>query len=254
MFRPRIIPVLLVKGNGLVKTVKYSKPIYLGDPMNAVYIFNSFKVDEIVILDITASMENRTISTQFVKQIGDEAYMPFGVGGGISSVQEAIDLINAGAEKVILNTLFIKKPDEVYQIAKKLGNQSVVVSIDVKRNIFGKYYICYNSGSKKVKLDPIMAAKRAEDNGAGEILLNYIPFDGVMQGYNLDLIKIVSQNVNIPVIASCGAGSLNHMYQAYKAGASALAAGSFFVFYGAKRGILINYPSKIEINKLFNGL
>lgn len=252
MFRPRIIPVLLVKELGLVKTFKYSRPIYIGDPINTVRIFNSLKADEIVILDISATRENRCISTQFVKQIGDEAYMPFGVGGGISNVKQAIDLINAGAEKVILNSLFFTNPNEIYQIAKILGNQSVVVSIDVKKNIFGKYYVSYRGGSVNVSLDPVSAAIRAQELGAGEILLNYIPYDGMMKGYNLDLIQQVSHKINVPVIAGCGAGSLQHMFLAYKAGASALAAGSFFVFFGAKRGILINYPSKTEITNLFH--
>ncbi|MDA3904517.1 MAG: AglZ/HisF2 family acetamidino modification protein [Bacteroidales bacterium] len=252
MFRPRIIPVLLLKGKGLVKTTKYSNAKYIGDPINAVRIFNDLEADELVFLDITAVHENRTISVDLVKQLGDEAFMPFGVGGGIKNVRQAIDLINAGAEKVVLNTLFIEDPDMISHISRTLGNQSVVVSIDVKKNFFGKYRVYYKSGTKQTDMDPVTAAVNAEKLGAGEIILNYIPNDSLMAGYNLELIKMVSSKVNIPVVASCGAGLLKHFSEAYDAGAHAMAAGSMFVYHGARRGILINYPAKEEIINTFS--
>ena len=251
MFRPRIIPVLLLKGKGLVKTTRYTDPKYIGDPINAVRIFNDLEADELVFLDISAVHENRTISVDLVKQIGDEAFMPFGVGGGISSVQQAVDLINSGAEKVILNTLFVQNPSMISQISKTLGNQSVVVSIDVNKTFLGKLRVFYKSGKKSTDLDPVEAALKAEDLGAGEIILNYIPFDSMMEGYNLDLIEKVSSKVTIPVVASCGAGSLMHLKQAYDAGAHAMAAGSMFVYHGVRRGILINYPDKNELVNTF---
>jgi cyclase len=252
MFRPRIIPVLLLKGKGLVKTTNYSNANYIGDPINAVRIFNDLEADELMFLDISAVHDNRTISVELVKQIGDEAYMPFAVGGGIKTVRQAIDLINAGAEKVVLNTLFAEDPCMISQISQTLGNQSVVVSIDVKKNFFGKYRVYCRSGKKQTDMDPITAAMKAEKLGAGEIVLNYIPYDSLMDGYNLELIKLVSSKVNIPVVASCGAGMLNHFREAFKAGAHAMAAGSMFVYHGARRGILINYPVKEEIIDTFS--
>ena len=241
----------MLKGKGLVKTTRYTDPKYIGDPINAVRIFNDLEADELVFLDISAVHENRTISVDLVKQIGDEAFMPFGVGGGISSVQQAVDLINSGAEKVILNTLFVQNPSMISQISKTLGNQSVVVSIDVNKTFLGKLRVFYKSGKKSTDLDPVEAALKAEDLGAGEIILNYIPFDSMMEGYNLDLIEKVSSKVTIPVVASCGAGSLMHLKQAYDAGAHAMAAGSMFVYHGVRRGILINYPDKNELVNTF---
>lgn len=251
MFLPRIIPVLLLQGKGLVKTVKYSNPRYIGDPINAVRIFNDLEAHELLFLDITASKEGRTISPDLVKQIGDEAYMPFGVGGGIRNVQQAIDLINAGAEKIVVNTLFSENPNEIKQIAETIGSQSVVVSIDVGKDFWGKLKCFYRAGTKSLSLTPMEAAKRAEGLGAGEIIINYIPFDGKMIGYNLDLIHEISSVVSIPVVASCGAGTLRHFKEAYDAGAHALAAGSMFVYYGERRGILINYPTKQALKQLF---
>lgn len=247
MFRPRIIPILLLKGKGLVKTTKYAESRYIGDPINAVRIFNDLEADELMFLDISATLEERVISVDIVKQIGDEAFMPFGVGGGIKNVQQAVDLIHSGAEKVVINTLFTQNPDMITQISKTIGNQSVVISIDVNKTILGKLRVFYNSGKKSTSMDPVKAAEVAEDLGAGEIILNYIPFDSKMDGYNLDLIHKVSSKVNIPVIASCGAGNLLHMKQAHDAGAHALAAGSMFVFHGPRRAVLVNYPTKKEL-------
>lgn len=251
MFRPRIIPVLLLKGKGLVKTTRYTDPKYIGDPINAVRIFNDLEADELVFLDISAVHENRTISVDLVKQIGDEAFMPFGVGGGIITVQQAVDLINSGAEKVILNTLFVQNPDMISQITKTLGNQSVVVSIDVNKTFLGKLRVFYKSGKNSTDLDPVEAALKAEDLGAGEIILNYIPFDSMMAGYNLELIEKVSSKVSIPVVASCGAGNLMHLKQAYDSGAHAMAAGSMFVYHGPRRAVLVNYPTKNDLLNTF---
>ena len=252
MFRPRIIPILLLNRNGLVKTTKYKDPRYIGDPINAVKIFNDLHADELIILDIDATPQKRTISAELVKEIGDEAFMPFGVGGGISTVSQAIELIACGAEKVVLNTLLHTNPNTIKEISKNLGNQSVVVSIDVNKNFFGKEFFYYNSGKKSSKLSAFDAAKLAEDLGAGEIILNYIPFDSLMTGYNLDLIEKISSKVSIPVIASCGAGNYEDFSKAFAKGAHALAAGSLFVYHGARRGILINYPEKKEILNFFN--
>lgn len=251
MFRPRVIPVLLLKNKGLVKTIKFKKPSYIGDPINAVRIFNDLEVDELVFLDIVATHEKRTVSVDLVKEIGDEAYMPFAIGGGINSVEQAVALINSGAEKVVMNTIFWEKPEVVSQIAQTLGNQSVVVSLDINKTWRDKYRLFVKSGTISTTLDPVSAAKKAEDLGAGEIILNYIPYDSVMDGYKLDIIKQVSASVNIPVIAGCGAGSLKHFKQAVDSGAHAVTAGSMFVYHGPRRAVLINYPTKEELVSTF---
>ncbi len=251
MFRPRIIPVLLLKGNGLVKTKQFSNPKYIGDPINAVKIFNDLEVDELVFLDINASKENRSISIDLVKQIGDEAFMPFGVGGGIKTVEHASALINAGAEKVVINTEFITNHKIVESIAKKLGSQSVVVSIDVKKNWLGKYNCYSKSGKDKSKYSPEELVMIAQESGAGEIIINSIENDGMMTGYDLEMINKISSKVNIPVVACGGAGKLSDLSLAIEKGAHAVAAGSIFVYHGVRNAVLINYPSKEELKNIF---
>ncbi|MBK9284917.1 MAG: imidazole glycerol phosphate synthase subunit HisF [Sphingobacteriaceae bacterium] len=241
MFRPRVIPVLLLKGQGLVKTVQFKKPNYIGDPINAVKIFNDKECDELIFLDITASKENRSIDLKTVKDIADEAYMPFAVGGGIKDVKTAKALINAGAEKVIINSAFATNPDLISEIANELGNQSVVVSIDVNKNWLGKTFAYTHSGTKKVNTDILALAQLAAEKGAGEIMINSIANDGLMTGYDLELIKHISEHVSIPVIACGGAGKLDDLKAAHQAGAHALAAGSMFVYQGPHKAVLINY-------------
>lgn len=253
MFLPRIIPVLLLKGKGLVKTLKFKDPKYIGDPINAVKIFNDLKADELVFLDITASKEGRTVSGELVKDIGDEAFMPFGVGGGISNIDQIEQLLKAGAEKVVINTNAFLKPELITESAKIFGSQSIVVSLDAKKSLFGKYSCWIKDGNENTKIDPIMFAKKAEDMGAGEIIINSIDLDGMMTGYDIELIKSVSDSVSVPVVACGGAGNLEHISQAYFDGnAHALSAGSMFVFHGPRRAVLINYPSKSELKQLFN--
>lgn len=253
MFLPRIIPVLLLKGKGLVKTVKFKDPKYIGDPINAVKIFNDLKSDELVFLDIVASKEGRTVSVDLVKDIGDEAFMPFGVGGGISSISQIEQLLKAGAEKVIINTNFILKPELIEEAAKVFGSQSIVVSIDVKKTFFGKYECWIKDGSENSKLNPVDLAKKAETSGAGELIINSIDLDGMMTGYDIELIKSISDFVSVPVVACGGAGNTEHLFKGYSDGnAHALAAGSMFVFHGPRRAVLINYPSKNELIQLFN--
>lgn len=251
MFRPRVIPVLLLRNNGLVKTVKFDKYRYIGDPINAVRIFNDLEADELVFLDILASKEKRTISAELVKAIGDEAFMPFAIGGGIRSAEDAIRIISAGAEKVVLNSAALAKPGLISEIAAATGNQSVVVSIDYKKNVFGNYHVYSNSGSLKTAYSPVEFARIAEEKGAGEILLHGINQDGTMQGYDLELIAEVSRSVNIPVVACGGAGNYMDFEKAYRAGCHALAAGSLFVYYGPRNAVLVNYPSKEELINTF---
>jgi imidazole glycerol-phosphate synthase subunit HisF len=253
MFRPRIIPVLLLKNKGLVKTVRFKNPRYIGDPINAVKIFNDLKTDELVFLDITASMENRCISVQLVKDIGDEAYMPFAVGGGISRVDQIGELISAGAEKVVLNTAAGLNPLLVKEAAAVFGNQSIIVSIDLKKDIFHRQFIYLMGGTKKNECNLDDYVRRIEDAGAGELLINSIDRDGTMLGYDLDMIKGITTLTSLPVIACGGAGSLNDLHHAViSGGASAAAAGSLFVYHGARNAVLINYPEKEVLTNLFH--
>jgi len=255
MFIPRIIPVLLLKGKGLVKTIKFNKKTatYIGDPINAVRIFNDMEADELVFLDILASLENRSVSVETVKDIGDEAFMPFAVGGGIKTVDQIKELINAGAEKVVLNTSAIETPELITLASGLFGNQSIIVSIDVKKNRWGKYKIYSHCGSKETKLDPVEYARQVALLGAGEIMINSIDRDGTMEGYDLEIIQKLADAVSIPLIACGGASKLIDFNGAVKTGnASAVAAGSIFVFHGPRRAVLINYPTKEEMKEIFN--
>lgn len=252
MFRPRIIPILLLKGPGLVKTVRFSNPTYIGDPINAVRLFNDYRADELVFLDINASAEGRTISNELTKKIGDEAYMPFSVGGGITTAEQIRDLLSRGAEKVVLNTSVSSDLSLIEQAAKSFGSQSIIVSVDVRRRKSGRQDIMVKGGRERVPFLLKQYVKDIEAAGAGEILINSIDRDGTMEGYDIYLIKEVSDAVRVPVIACGGAGSLSDMKTAYtEGGASACAAGSLFVFHGPRKGILINYPEKREIVSTF---
>lgn len=252
MFLPRIIPVLLLKGKGLVKTVKFKEPKYLGDPINAVKIFNDLKADELIFLDITASKENRCISTELVKDIGDEAFMPFGVGGGISNINQIEEILKSGAEKVILNTQAILNPRLIEEASKIFGNQSIVVCLDVKKTLFGKYEIFIKSGTENTKKNPFNAAIELQNLGVGEIIINSIDNDGLMRGYDVKLVQNLVNLVSVPVVACGGAGCIEHLAQGFREGnAHALAAGSMFVFHGPRKAVLINYPSKSELKQLF---
>jgi imidazole glycerol-phosphate synthase subunit HisF len=252
MFRPRVIPILLLKNLGLVKSVKFKDYRYIGDPINAVKLFNDLGADELAFLDILANRERRSISLDFVKRVGDEANMPFSVGGGIRSINEIQQIIGAGAEKVILNTFAAENPRFVKEASDEFGSSTIVVSIDVKKNMFGKELTYIYSGKKATKYDPVSFARLVEKMGAGEIIINSIEHDGMMQGYDISLIKRVSEAVRIPVVALGGAGSYFDLRNAVMEGyASAVAAGSTFVYHGPRRAVLINYPEKEQLNLLF---
>ena len=251
MIRKRIIPVLLLKNNGLYKGVGYDKYVYIGDPINAVKIFNDMEVDELIFLDIEASKNNKVISQEFVEKLSEECFMPFSVGGGIKSLKDAKNLISAGAEKIVLNNWAINQPELITEISNSFGSQSIVVAVDTKKNWLGKQKVYSLSGKKSTNLNLEEWIMEIEKRGAGEILINSIEMDGKMSGYNIELINKVSKSVNIPVIAGCGAGSVAHFKDAIKAGAEACAGGSVFVFHGPKRGVLINYPSKEERDSIY---
>jgi len=250
MFRPRVIPVLLLKNQGLVKSKIFKDYRYIGDPINAVKIYNDLKADELVFLDIMATPEKRLVSLQLIKNIGEEANMPFAVGGGITKIEDIRNIINAGAEKVIINSYAAKNPDFIKEASETFGSSTIVVCIDVKKTfLFGKEQTFIFNGKHSTGYSPEEFACLMEERGAGEIIIQSITNDGMMQGYNLDLIKRISNKVTIPVVALGGAGNLNHLKEAYfKGHANGLAAGSLFVYQGAKHGVLINYPEKTALN------
>ena len=252
MFRPRVIPVLLLRNLGLVKSIKFKDFRYIGDPINAVKIFNDLHADELVFLDITASKEKRKISLDFVRKVGDECNMPFAVGGGIRTIEDIREILNSGAEKVVINTAAAEKPDFIRQASEEFGSSTIVVSMDVKKKFLGDNTVWTYSGSKATIYDPVTYAKLVAEKGTGEIIIQSIDHDGMMEGFDMDLISKISNSVTIPVVACSGAGSYQHLRQAVKeANASAVAAGSLFVYHGARRAVLVNYPSPEELSKMF---
>ena len=249
MFRPRVIPVLLLKKEFLVKSIQFKKHKYIGDPINAVKIFNDLKADELVFLDIDATKEGRLISLDFVKDVGEEANMPFCVGGGIKSISDIKSIINAGAEKVIIGSAAYLDKNFVAEAASTFGSSTITVCIDVKKNFWGKEKAWVTNGTKVIDENIIDFAQEMEKAGAGEIIIQSIARDGMMKGYDIDLVKRISENVTIPVVALGGAGKLSDLEEVYHKGfANGLAAGSYFVYHDENRGVLINYPNKADLN------
>jgi len=254
MLKTRVIPSLLFDGQGLVKTVQFKNPKYVGDPINAIKIFNDKFVDEIIFLDISASRERRGPRMDFIRQITSECFIPFCYGGGITNIDDARTLFDIGVEKVSINTAAIKNPAFIRELSEYFGSQSIVVSMDIKRKmIVDGYSVMCKNATARIKMDPVDYARRAEKLGAGELLINSIDCDGEMQGYDLRILKRISDCVTIPVIACGGAGNLQHMVEAVNsANIPAVAAGSLFVFKGKHRAVLINYPSPKELGGVFN--
>jgi cyclase len=252
MSKPRVIPILLLQNAGLYKTVKFKNPKYIGDPINAVKIFNDKEVDELAFLDITASLENREPNFDILRDIASECFMPLSYGGGVRSLDVIREVLNVGVEKVSINTEAVRNPNLITQACKIFGSSTIIVSIDVKKNLFGKYQVYINDGQEKTALNPVDWAKEVEKRGAGEILINAMDHDGMMQGYDYNLIKAITNSVRIPVVAAGGAGSIQHLVKAVKdSHASAVAAGAFFVFQGKHKAVLITNPDYEVIKKEF---
>lgn len=249
MILPRVIPCLLLRGTGLVKTVKFADPKYVGDIVNAVRIFNDKEVDEIVILDIEAHAGRGRIQWELVTKTASEAFMPMCYGGGVTSVDEIRRLLKAGIEKVSINSAAHEQPRLIEQAAREFGSQSIVAGIDVKKSFLGRYTVVSHGGDRKQNVDVVQWAKAVERAGAGEILLTAVDRDGTQSGYDLELVRMVTSAVRIPVIACGGAGTLQHFADAIGSGASAVAAGSMFVFHGRHRAVLITYPDRKELAK-----
>lgn len=251
MLKIRVMPCLLLKDGKLVKTVNFLKPNYIGDPVNAVKIYNDKEVDEMVFLDISATRKARKPDFGKISQIASECFMPLTYGGGIRDVDDMKKIYTLGVEKIIICSYAVEKPEFITQAAKIFGSQSVVVAIDVKKNAWGKDEVQTYSGTRRVKIDPVGFAQKMEAMGAGEIFLNSIDRDGTFSGYDINLIKEVSKAVSLPLIACGGAGSVNDFSKAVKAGALAVAAGSMFVYFCNNiDGVLINYPSIEELRKI----
>ncbi|RDB62814.1 imidazole glycerol phosphate synthase subunit HisF [Gordonibacter sp. 28C] len=244
LVRPRLIPCLSIIDHDLVKTVQFDKPRYLGDPVNAVKIFNEKGIDELCVLDIRASRNHRAPDMGYLADIASEAFMPLSYGGGITSLDEIERILFMGYEKVVINTAFVNNPRLVGEAAGRVGSQSVVVAIDAKSGLFGKCSCFVCDGGVKTGRDPVAMARLAESCGAGEILLNSISNDGMMHGYDLDLISSVAKAVSIPVIACGGAKDVGDFRRALDAGAHAAAAGSLYVYYGKEKAVLINAPEE----------
>lgn len=249
MYKPRLIPVLLLKDDILVKSVEFKKHNYIGDPINAVRLFNDLKVDEIILLDIYASKENRLIPLEFVRNIGEEANMPFSVGGGIKTLHDIESIIQAGAERVIINTAALKDHQFIQNACKEFGSSTIAVCIDVKNAFLKGQVVWTNNGTKSTSVSPIEHAKKMEALGVGELIIQSIANDGQMKGYDLELTKKISMAVTIPTVALGGAGSISDLKNVIdQCNVNGLAAGSMFVYHGTKKGVLINYPNKEELN------
>jgi len=247
MLRPRVIPCLLLSGGGLVKTMRFGDPKYVGDPLNAVRIFNEKEVDELMVLDIEASRAGRPPDFELIEELAGECFMPLCYGGGIRTSDEARTIFGLGVEKVALQSAFLEDGRVVREISDHAGDQAVVVSLDVKKDWLGRYKL---RGSSRFK-DWREALKQAVADGAGEILLTSVDREGTLSGLDIDLVREASKLVDVPLIANGGAGSLNDIKAAVRAGASAVSAGAFFVFHGPHRAVLITYPRYEELRQLW---
>lgn len=251
MLRTRVIPCLQLIDDALVKTVKFGKHGYIGDPINTVRIFNELEVDELCFLDIRATVENRQPNFKILREIADECFMPLSYGGGVKDAATAKEILSIGFEKIVLNTAAIDTPSLVTEIARHSGNQSVIASIDVKKNVWGKYNLYAKDGTRKTDKDPVAWAKELESLGAGELLITAMDRDGTWTGYDIEITKKISNAVRIPVIANGGAGTVADIIDVVeKGGASAVALGSMVVYQAKGLGVLVNFPDRSELARL----
>lgn len=251
MLKTRVIPTLLLQNGGLVKGEKFKNHKYVGDPINAVRIFNEKEVDELVFLDISATRERKEPDYPLIRDIASEAFMPFAYGGGITSLEHIENLFRWGVEKVVINSAFATNPKLVEEAARIAGSQSIVVSIDVQKTRFGRYEVATHNATVKTGIDPVAYALKAVDCGAGEIVVTSVDHEGTGKGYDLTLIKNITQAVEVPIVAQGGAASLQDFKDAVDTGAAAVAAGSFFTFYGKHKAVLITYPEYSALTQLF---
>ena len=247
MLKTRVIPTLLLRDGGLVKTTGFRNAKYVGDPINAIKIFNDKEVDELILLDITATTGGKGPAFETITDIAGECFMPVAYGGGISTVEQMRRILGIGIEKIVVNSAAIANPNLISEAAREFGSQAVVVSIDVRKGLFGRHDIRSHAGTKSARLELLEWVRMVQDRGAGEIMLTSIERDGTMRGYDLELIRQVSSVVGIPLIAGGGAGKTTDFRDAVAHGADAVAAGAMFVFHGPHRAVLITYPSRAEL-------
>ena len=248
MLSTRVIPCLQLIDESLVKTVQFNKPNYIGDPVNTVRIFNELEVDELCFLDIRATVQKRNINFKILQEIANECFMPLSYGGGIKDFETAKKILSIGFEKLVINSAAIENPEFITQLANHFGNQSVIVSIDIKKNLWDNYQIYSQDGTRKSKKKVVEWAKEVEDRGAGELLITSMNNDGTWKGYDVGLVKSVTDAVNIPVIANGGAGKVEHIGEiVHEGGASAVALGSMVVYQQKDMGVLVNFPDIIKL-------
>lgn len=254
MLRPRIIPSLLLHDKGLVKTVNFKSHKYVGDPINAVRIFNEKEVDELAIFDIDATLLNKEPDYILIEKLANQSRMPLCYGGGVKTVEQAQKIFGLGIEKIALSSALIQNPELVTEIAERVGSQSVIVVLDIKKKLLGGYEVYTHNGKKSTGINPIKFAKELERLGAGEIIINSIDQDGMMNGFDLSLIDKIAETISIPMTVLGGAGSISDIKKVIdKHGVIGVAAGSLFVFKGVYKAVLINYPSREEKDLLING-
>lgn len=252
MLRPRIIPSLLIHDKGLVKTVNFKNPKYVGDPINAVKIFNEKGVDELAIFDIDASALGKEPDYKLIENLALQSRMPLCYGGGVKTVQQAQKIFGLGIEKIAVSSAICQNPNLITDIANKVGSQSVIAVLDVKKKLLGGYEVYINNGKNATGIDALQFVEKLEALGAGEIIINSIDQDGMMKGYDVNLIDKVRQKITIPLTVLGGAGSLEDIKKVIKAHRIiGVAAGSLFVFKGKYKAVLINYPNKTEKENLF---
>lgn len=247
----RYIPCLLLKDNGLVKTVNFRNPKYIGDPINTVRIFNEKEVDELIFLDIDASPKSKEPNYKLLCEIANECFMPLAYGGGIKTFEQAQKIFNIGIEKIAINSYAHSELELIRQIATIYGSQAIVGAIDVKKNFFGKQEVVYNSASKKSKFSPVEWAKKLVDSGVGEILVTSVDKEGTWSGMDIELIKSITTAVSVPVIANGGVGKIEDIRLAVKEGnANAVAVGSMVVYQKKDMGVMVNFPDKKTLEQL----
>lgn len=252
MLRPRIIPSLLIQDNGLVKTVNFKNPKYVGDPINAVRIFNEKEVDELAIFDIDATVKGNEPNYSLIERLASQSMMPLCYGGGVKTVEQAQRIFSLGIEKIALSSSILQNPKLITEISERVGSQSVIVVLDVKKKLLGGYEVYTHNGKKATGINPIKFVEEAQRLGAGEIVINSIDKDGVMKGYDLDLIAKVREKITLPMTVLGGAGSLEDIEKVIAThGVIGVAAGSLFVFKGPYKAVLINYPNQVEKNQIF---
>jgi imidazole glycerol-phosphate synthase subunit HisF len=240
-----------VQDEAMVKTVRFDDGVYLGDPINVINLFNRFEVDEITLLDVRATVEGHPPPFELVERLAAECWVPLSYGGGIRSIEDVRRVLTSGVEKVVLGTVAADDPQVVAEAARVFGSQAVIVAVDARRVAPGSYETYVASGTRPLSIDPASYARLATSRGAGEILVTSIDRDGTMEGYDVELIRLVADAVDVPVIACGGAGDRGDIAIPIGAGASAVAAGSIFVFQGRDRGVLINFPERRQLEAMF---